>query len=60
MRNIDSTFDSRTHKRVVTVGIRIRKLRLIDRFSSFSAAWLGAIWVDSGYTLGATGLERAH
>jgi hypothetical protein len=38
MRNIDSTLDSATHKRFVTAGAWIRKLRIINRFSSFSAA----------------------
>ena len=37
MRNIDSKSDSRTQERFVTSGLRIRKLRGIGRFSSFSA-----------------------
>jgi hypothetical protein len=38
MRNIDATFDSGTHKRFAAAGLWIRKLRIIDRFSRFSAA----------------------
>jgi hypothetical protein len=37
MRNIDSTPGSRTHKRFVSSGFLIRKLRIAGGFSSFSA-----------------------
>jgi hypothetical protein len=36
MRNIDSTLDPGTHKRVVTAGLWIRKLRVIVRNSDDS------------------------
>jgi len=38
MRNFDSKLDPGAHKRVVNKGLWIRKLRIVGRFSSFSAA----------------------
>ena len=38
MRNIDSRFERRAHKRFVSAGLWIRKLRITSPFPSFSAA----------------------